>query len=130
RFRRPDPQGTRSVGPDGGLRSPDEGKEGQRLGSDCARLQILSSRALSGVLRRGNGHWNPGDRLLAAGLGDPVADPAGAGRGRLRGAGGADALAAGCHRDAVATDLRDPRTAFQAFTFVAGTGVLASALAV
>src|SRR5699024_1201609 len=34
------------------------------------------------------------------------------------------------HRDAVATDLRDPRTAFQAFTFVAGTGVLASALAV
>lgn len=34
------------------------------------------------------------------------------------------------HRDAIATDLHDPRTAFQAFTFVAGTGVLGSALAV
>lgn len=34
------------------------------------------------------------------------------------------------YREEVATDLRDPRTAFQAFTFVAGTGVLASALAV
>src|SRR5690625_7252557 len=31
------------------------------------------------------------------------------------------------HRDAVATDLRDPRTAFQAFTFVAGTGEIGRA---
>lgn len=33
------------------------------------------------------------------------------------------------HRDALLTDLKDPRTAFQAFTFVAGSGVLASGLA-
>lgn len=33
------------------------------------------------------------------------------------------------HREAMATDLRDPRTAFQAFTFVAGSGVLGSGLA-
>lgn len=33
------------------------------------------------------------------------------------------------YREAVATDLKDPRTAFQAFTFVAGSGVLASGLA-
>lgn len=33
------------------------------------------------------------------------------------------------HREAFATDLRDPRTAFQAFTFVAASGVLGSGLA-